>query len=178
VRASRSVLREAGGEIPPAYSTAHLRTQPKREVHRPCADDAQAAPSEPDRSRPMVPRAPTRGGGPAAEIPQCQTPRPLPVLRTTDELPQFTAVLSGRPSSLAEVAQSSHSWEVVDVGEISRPPPSPPSVATSHHAFLGYDGEPCLRNPLREICMAEVCEGGELSGATVNLNAHEAGNDG
>jgi hypothetical protein len=35
-----------------------------------------------------------------------------------------------------------------------------------------------LRNPLREICTAEVCEGGELSGATVDLNAHEAGNGG
>src|SRR6266436_8916790 len=48
---------------------------------------------------------------------------------------------------------------MVDVGEIFGPPPSPPSVATSHHALLGYDGEPCLRNPLREICTAEVCEG-------------------
>jgi hypothetical protein len=55
-------------------------------------------------SRPMVPRAPTRGGGPAAENPQRQTPRPLPVLRTPDELSQFTAVLSGSPSSLEEVA--------------------------------------------------------------------------
>ena len=83
----------------------------------------------------------------------------LPVLRTTDELPQFTAVLSGSPSSLAEVAQSSHSWEVVDVGEILGPSPSPSSVASSHHALRGYDGEFCLRNPLREICTAGSVRG-------------------
>src|SRR5882762_4015068 len=28
----------------------------------------------------------------------------------------------------------------------------PPGVATPQHALLGYDGESCLRNPLREIC--------------------------
>ena len=67
----------------------------------------------------------------------------------------------GSPSSLEEVAQSSHSREVVDVGEIFRPSPPPPSGAPSHHAFLGYDGESSLRNPLREICTAEVCEGGD-----------------
>src|ERR1700730_17396146 len=40
-----------------ASASRHLSTQPKREVHRSCADESQAAPSEPDRSRAMVPGA-------------------------------------------------------------------------------------------------------------------------
>src|SRR5450755_3979498 len=63
---------------------AHLRTQPKREVHRARADDAQKDPSKPEGARPMVPRAPSRPGGGAAQDPQCQAPGPLPVLRATD----------------------------------------------------------------------------------------------
>jgi len=102
----------------------------------------------------MVPRAPTRGGGPAAENPQRQTPRPLPVVRTTDDLPESKAVLSGSSSRLVEVPQSPHSRAKADVGEIHGRSPSPPSVATSHHALLGYAGESCLRNSLREICTA------------------------
>ena len=50
--------------------------------------------------------------------------------------------------ALVEQATTSitDSWEMVDVGELFGTPPSPPSVATSHHTLLGYDGEPCLRN--------------------------------
>src|SRR5438876_6562963 len=56
---------------------AHLRTQQEREVHRACANDAQAAPQEPHGSRRVVPGAPTCTGGRAAEDPQRQAPGPL-----------------------------------------------------------------------------------------------------
>jgi len=121
-------------------------------------DNAQAARSEPDCSRPMVPGAPPRGRGAAAKNPQCQTPGPLPVLWTTDELSEPKSVPPGRSPCLAEVAQSSHSWNRVDVGAIHVCSPSPPSIATSHHALLGYKGESRLRNPLREICTGSVRE--------------------
>jgi RNA-directed DNA polymerase len=45
-----------------------------------------------------------RAGGRAAENPERQAPGPLPVLRTPDELPQHSAVLSGGPPYLEEVA--------------------------------------------------------------------------
>ena len=41
----------------------------------------------------------------AAETPQRQAPRPLPVLRATDQLPESPAVLSERPSHLEGVAR-------------------------------------------------------------------------
>src|ERR1700730_9735516 len=46
---------------------AHLYTQPKREVHSPRADHAQAAPTEPESSRSMVPGAHARSCGPATK---------------------------------------------------------------------------------------------------------------
>ena len=58
-------------------------------------DDAQAAPQEPHGGRRMVPGAPTCTGGRAAEDPQRQAPRPLPVLRPTDKLSEPSEVLSG-----------------------------------------------------------------------------------
>src|ERR1700739_868283 len=102
----------------------------------------------------MVPGAPPRRCGTAAENPQRQHPRPLPVLRTADEFPEPKSVPSGSSPRLAEVAQSPHSRAMADVGAIHGHSPSPPPVATSYHALLGYDGESCLRNPLREICTA------------------------
>src|ERR1700675_2692687 len=86
---------------------SHLRTQPEREVHRACADDAQAAPQEPHGGRRMVPGAPACTGGRATEDPQRQTPRPLPVLRPPDKLSEPSEVLSGRRKDLEEVAESS-----------------------------------------------------------------------
>src|SRR5260370_41136079 len=43
---------------------------------------------------------------------------------------------------------------------------------------LEQGGESRLRNPLREICNGGVCEGGDVSEAMGDLNAHEAGNGG
>jgi len=46
-RVSRSVLREAGGEIPPAYSPAHLREEAEQwTVHGAAADDTQEVADE------------------------------------------------------------------------------------------------------------------------------------
>src|ERR1700736_832186 len=77
---------------------AHLYTQPKREVHSARADHAQAAPTEPESSRSMVPGAHARSCGQATKDPQRQTPGPLPVLRAPDELPGYPEVLSEGPA--------------------------------------------------------------------------------
>src|SRR5207253_8611074 len=115
--------------------------------------DAQAAPQEPHSGRQMVPkRAPTCTNGPAAEDPQRQAPRPLPVLRPTDELSEPSEVLSGCRKDLEEVAQSPHAREPDDVGEIQTPPSSVSFAVTSDSTSLDVPGESCLRNPLREIC--------------------------
>ena len=79
---------------------------------------AQAAPQEPYGGRRMVPGAPTCTGGRAAEDPQRQAPRPLPVLRPTDKLSESSEVLSGCRQDLEEVAQSPHARKPADVGEI------------------------------------------------------------
>src|SRR5712691_977649 len=100
----------------------------------------------------MVPGAPTCTGGRAAEGPQRQAPRPLPVLRPTDKLSEPSEVLSGHRKDLEEVAQSPHAREPDDVGAIYPTPSSASSAAASDSTSLDVPGESCLRNPLREIC--------------------------
>src|SRR6202030_3404157 len=107
----------------------------------------------------MVPGEPPYACGGAAENPQCQTPGPLPVLRTTDELPESLAVLSGGPPHLAKGAQSAHSRKRDDLGEICSHPTETPIVATAYSAFLEWSGESRLRNPLREICTVGSARG-------------------
>ena len=131
---------------------AHMRTQPEREVHSACTDDAQAAPQEPHGGRQTVPGAPTCTDGRAAEDPQRQAPRPLPILRSTDKLSGPSEVLSGRRTDLEEVAQSPHTREPDDVGAIYRASTSSSVAAASDSPCLDVPGESCLRNPLREIC--------------------------
>src|SRR5437762_7771543 len=93
-------------------------------------------------------RAPTCTNGPAAEDPQRQAPRPLPVLRPTDELSEPSEVLSGRRTDLEEVAKSSHARKPVDVGAIYRAPTTSSAAAASDSPCLDVTGESCLRNPL------------------------------
>ena len=100
----------------------------------------------------MVPGAPTCTGGPAAEDPQRQAPKPLPVLRPPDKLSEPSEVLSRRRKDLAEVAKSSHARKPDDVGTIHRASTPPSVAATSDSPCLDVTGESCLRNPLREIC--------------------------
>jgi hypothetical protein len=116
------------------------------------ANDAQAAPQEPHGGRRMVPGAPTCTGGRAAEDPQRQAPRPLPVLRPPDKLSESSEVLSGSRTNLAEVAQSPHARKPIDAGAIYRAPSTSSVAAATDPTCLEVIGETCLRNPLREIC--------------------------
>src|SRR5262252_5744692 len=100
----------------------------------------------------MVPRAPTYTRGPAAEDPQRQAPRPLPVLRPPDKLSEPSEVLSRRRQNLAQVAKSSHARKPDDVGTIHRASTTSSVAATSDSPCLDVTGESGLRNPLREIC--------------------------
>jgi RNA-directed DNA polymerase len=109
----------------------HICANSRREVHSASANDAQAAPQGPHGGRRMVPGVPTCTDGRAAENPQCQAPGPLSVLRATHELPVSQAVLSGHLQTLVQVAQSPNARVAADVGEIQRPSPPLPSVATS-----------------------------------------------
>src|SRR5580700_4112500 len=100
----------------------------------------------------MVTGAPACDGGRAAEDPQRQAPRPLPVLGPPDQLSEPSEVLSGCRKDLAEVAQSPHAMESDDVGEIQETPSSASVAAASDSTSLDVPGESGLRNPLREIC--------------------------
>src|SRR3984893_3663680 len=124
----------------------------------------------------MVPEAPACTGGRAAEGPQRQAPRPLPVLRPTDELSEPSEVLSGRRTDLEEVAESSHAREPADVGGREPTPASASSAAASDPPCLDVPGESGLRNPLREICTVGSVREEIPGGAMVDLNGHEAGN--
>src|SRR4029453_17955583 len=126
----------------------------------------------------MVPTTPTYAGGRAAEDPQRQAPRPLPVLRPTDELSEPWEVLSGRRKDLAEVAQSSHARKPDDVGAIHRASTTSSVAATSDSPCLHVTRESCLRNPLREICTAGSVREENPGGSMVDLNGHETGNGG
>src|SRR5271167_846885 len=97
----------------------------------------------------MVPGEPPPDCGRTAEDPQRQAPGPLSVLRATDELPVHHAVLLDRSTRLAKVAQSPHSREEADVGEICGTPSSPSFVASTDHPLLEQGGESRLRNPLQ-----------------------------
>ena len=100
----------------------------------------------------MVPTAPSRSCERATENPERQAPRPLPVLRTTHELPRYSAVLPESPLHLAGMAEPADTWKAADVGKVCRNPTSVPAAATSDHTGPGGSGESRLKNPLREIC--------------------------
>src|ERR1700747_3539336 len=95
---------------------------------------------------------PSRACERAAENPERQAPRPLPVLRTTDELPRNSAVLSPSLSHLAGMAEPPDTWKAADVGAVSRNTTAVPAPPTSDHTGLSGHGESRLKNPLREIC--------------------------
>src|SRR5215831_20317293 len=100
----------------------------------------------------MVQTAPSRSCERAAEDPERQAPRPLPVLRTTDELPCNSAVLSQSLSHLAGMAGPPDTCNAADLGAVSRNTTAAPAPATSDHTRLGGRRESRLKNPLREIC--------------------------
>src|SRR5262249_38830696 len=124
---------------------AYLRTQPEGQVHSAREDVSQTVPERTEGDRRMVQATPARPCERTAENAECQAPRPLPVLRTTDELPKSLAVLPESPEYLAHVAESPHARDHADVGEICRTPGPVPVVATSDHALLGGRGESRLK---------------------------------
>ena len=124
-------------------------------------NDEESVSQGPDGNRRMVPGKPPRTGGRATENPQRQAPGPLPVLRTTDELPKTPGVLSGGLSYLAEVAQSTHSRKPDDVGEIYRNPTATAAVATTDLPILGLVPRATLEEPAAVILHGGICEGGE-----------------
>src|SRR5262245_30622613 len=65
-------------------------------------------PERTEGDRRLVQATPARACERTAENAKCQAPRPLPVLRTIDELSQFVAVLPESPAYLAHVAESPH----------------------------------------------------------------------
>src|SRR5215469_18875716 len=131
---------------------AHMRPQPKGEVHSAREDSCQAARYRAEGSLGMVPTAPSRSCERATENPERQAPRPLPVLRTTDELPRNAAVLYASPSHLARMVEPPNTRQAADVGTVCGNPPSVPAPTTSDHTSLGGRRESRLKNPLREIC--------------------------
>src|SRR5215469_12083298 len=101
---------------------AYLRTQPKGQVHSAREDGSQTVPERTEGNRRLVQTTSARACERTAENAECQAPRPLPVLRTIDELSQSLAVLSESPAYLAHVAESPHARDHADVGEICRTP--------------------------------------------------------
>src|SRR5437762_14159986 len=83
--------------------------------------------------------------------PQCETAGPLPVLRTPDELPKFAAVLSGGPSSLAQVAQPAHARQEPPVAGVCSPSAAASPVAPPDPSWLGGLAESYLRCALRQL---------------------------
>jgi len=90
--------------------------------------------------------------GRAAENCERQAPRPLPVLRTTIELPGNSAVLCASPAHLARMAESPDTGKAADLGTVCGNTTSAPAATTSDHTRLAERRESCLENPLREIC--------------------------
>src|SRR5260370_4373121 len=113
-----------------------MRPQPKGEVHSAREDDCQTVPQRTEGSRGLVQTASARSCERAAENPERQAPRPLPVLRTSDELPQYLAVLSPSPTHLERMAGSSHTSKATDGGEVQCWPAQGSATASSHTTTL------------------------------------------
>src|SRR5215467_4042995 len=100
----------------------------------------------------MVQTASSRSCERAAENPKRQAPRPLPVLRTTVELPGNPAVLRASPAHLEGMAEPPDTCQAADLGTVRRNTSSAPAPTASDHTHLGEYRESRLKNPLREIC--------------------------
>jgi len=96
--------------------------------------------------------APSRSCERAAENPERQASRPLPVLRTTLELPGNSAVLSESPAPLERMAEPTDTGTAADLGTVRRNTTSAPAPAASDHTHLAEHRESRLKNPLRETC--------------------------
>src|SRR5215831_11214137 len=75
----------------------------------------------------MVPSPSTRPREQAAGHPQRETSRPLPVLRTSDELPKSPEVPTERPTYLEEVAGTKVAGKGPDLDKVRANPSTPPA---------------------------------------------------
>ena len=128
----------------------HLCARNRGEVQG--EDHRQATGSRAKGRLAMVQTTATRSCERAAENPERQAPRPLPVLGTTVELPGNSAVLCESPAHLEGMAATPDTWETADLGPVWRHTPSAPAPTTSDHTSLAERRGSRLKNPLREIC--------------------------
>ena len=96
--------------------------------------------------------APSRSCERAAENPERQASRPLPVPtddpRTTG---QFGSSIES-PAPLERMAEPTDSGTAADLGTVRRNTTSAPAPAASDHTHLAEHRESRLKNPLRETC--------------------------
>jgi len=104
VRASRSVLREAGGETPPAYSTAYQREEQSRALHGTAQNDPQTHTRQVAKGQAAASDAHARSAAPNRKMAAVGRPRPLQLLRGTGK-PRKSGDVP-RPGAGAMVAYS------------------------------------------------------------------------
>src|SRR5215831_17138809 len=102
----------------------------------------------------MVPSPSTRPREQAAGHPQRETSRPLPVLRTSDELPKSPEVPTERPTYLEEVARTKVAGKGPDLDKVRANPSTPPAPTSQDRTTSDQNGESYLRNPLGNVALA------------------------
>src|SRR5215467_1474067 len=102
----------------------------------------------------MVPSPSTRPREQAAGYPQRETSRPLPVLRTSDELPKSPEVPTERPTYLEEVAGTKVAGKGPDLDKVRANPSTPPAPTSQDRTTSDQNGESYLRNPLGNVASA------------------------
>ena len=148
----REYEQDVWGNIPALHHrlvSHQYRAQPTGAVYDSRPDHPQTLSAECEGGGAVVPATSARPGRDAGRGAQCQTPGPLPVLRTADELPQSLAVLSARPPALAQVADPTYAGEAADLGYLPTAAQPPSAACPAHLPCLGQHGESCMRNPVR-----------------------------
>src|SRR5215468_2346396 len=125
----------------------------------------------------MVPSPSTRPREQAAGYPQRETSRPLPVLRTSDELPKSPEVPTERPTYLEEVARTKVAGKGPDLDKVRANPSTPPAPTSQDRTTSDQNGE-SPEEPTGVIPRGGICEGGGSYGTMANLSGHAAGNGG
>src|SRR5215831_15568313 len=95
----------------------------------------------------MVQTASSRSCERAAENPERQAPRPLPILRTIVELPGNSAVLCESLAHMEGMAEPPDTGKAADLGTVCRNTTSAPAPTTSDHTHLGEHQGSTLEEP-------------------------------
>src|ERR1019366_6611111 len=136
------------------------RDEPRRQVHDPPQDDEETPAASAQSDCCVVSRASARRAGAPVDNPQRQAAGSLPILRSADELPEPPAVLPGRSSSLAQMAEPPHARNDPRLADLCTASGAPSLTPTEDHSCLDNQlGESVLKNPLREICTAGSVRG-------------------